>query len=175
MKKSKCILFLYNWCSFLELLCNGFFFSLWNAVAMWGNSNPLLPTYCTRGKCWNQFIMHCDNTAQHECWRCHSPCSPIACVCVCFSAKKITSHTVCAAMGKGFGLLIFHTQTSSTPPVMELYVMCLCCWKERHNQESQKKGCKKGWASMWLIIHYCAPHHAGVSKYVRQLVRISEP
>jgi len=29
---------------------------------------------------------------------------------VCFSAKKITSHTVCAAMGKGFGLLIVHKQ-----------------------------------------------------------------
>jgi len=28
---------------------------------------------------------------------------------------------------------------------------------------------------MWLIIHYCAPHQAGVSKYVRQLASISEP
>jgi len=31
-------------------------------------------------------------------------------LCVCFSAKKITLHTVCAAMGKGFGLLIVHKQ-----------------------------------------------------------------
>jgi len=75
---------------------------LWNAVAMSGNSNPLLLTYCTCGKCWNQFVMHCDNNAYHECWRCHSQCSPIAFVCV-FQCKKITSHTVCATMGKGFG------------------------------------------------------------------------
>ena len=31
-------------------------------------------------------------------------------LCVCFSAKKITLCIVCAATGKGFGLLIVHKQ-----------------------------------------------------------------
>jgi hypothetical protein len=37
----------------------------------------------------------------------HSAVQLLLCV---FKCKKITSHTVCAAMGKGFGLLIVHKQ-----------------------------------------------------------------